>query len=186
MLSVPEVNDPGYEGGGSYSRALLNEIKQVHPDIDGSVAATSMELGSFSDIRSTSELDSYGLTINGVAIISSANLKDDGISAEEVQLALSEKAGELAVAGIVVSGNTDDGIILTAADGRNIQVDEDHISSNGFIFGNAFENTTLTNDDSTRSSIQYAEMTLTADVTLNLGGAKETNAGFADNQISFS
>lgn len=186
VLPVPEVTDPGYERGGSYSRALLNEIKQVHPDIDGLVAATTMELGSFSDIRSTSESDSYGLTINGVEIISSTNLKDDDITAEEVQLALSAKAGELAVAGIVVSGNTEDGITLTAADGRNIQVDEDHISSNGFISGNAFQNTALTNDDSTRSSIQYAQITLTADVTLNLGGAKETNAGFADNQSSFT
>lgn len=186
VLSVPEVTDPGYENGGSYPRALLDKISQVNPDITGSIAATSMELGAFSDITSTSESDTYGLTINGVAIISSANLKDDGISAEEVQLALSAKAGELAVAGIVVSGNTDDGITLTAADGRNIQVDEDHISSNGVVFGNAFENTTLTNDDSTRSSIQYAQITLEADVTLSLGGTKEANAGFADNQSSYT
>ena len=66
----------------------------------------------------------YSLTINGVSIISSVDLSTDTITDVEVQAALTAAATNLANAGVVVSGNTTDGITLTAADSRNIEVDE--------------------------------------------------------------
>ena len=49
-FTVPAVTDPGYADGGSYSKLILDSIKQANSSVSGSVAATSMSLGAFTTI----------------------------------------------------------------------------------------------------------------------------------------
>ena len=182
-FTVPAVTDPGYADGGSYSKLLLDSIKQANSSVDGSVAATSMSLGAWTDL-SGEAADTYALTINGVAIISSADLSADTITATEVQTALTNAATNLANVGVVVSGNTTDGVTLTAADSRNIKVVETVVDANGSLnTAHGFAGTAGT-AAGTSNSIQYANITLTAGETITINGTQETDAGFTNGQTS--
>lgn len=180
-FTVPAVTDPGFADGGSYSKLVLDSIKQANTSVDGSVAATSADLGIFTAVAGTNAADTYALTINGQAIISSTNLSTDGITQGELDTALANNATNLANLGIVVSGTAATGITLTASDGRNINVQQ-VVAETGTVsgtFANAQNNAT-----GTTNHIQYANITLTAGEQITIGGTQETDAGFTNSQTS--
>ena len=126
--------------------------------------------------------DTYALTINGVAIISSADLSaihygHRGSCTSTMLLLTWQTLGWLCQ-------GIRDAVTLTAADGRNVKVVETVVDANGSLnTAHGFAGTAGT-AAGTSNSIQYANITLTAGETITINGTQETDAGFTNGQTS--
>ncbi|NNF61204.1 MAG: flagellin, partial [Gammaproteobacteria bacterium] len=142
------------------------------------VQANSSVTSTFADVTDAVS-GTYSLSINGVSVYDGFDLSDPGndpLNKATVVTAVNQKAADTGVrASIDGSGD----VVLTSAEGRNIQVDETAGAAQGFtgtIGGTAF--TTA----GAQTGTERGTLTLSASENIALSGADAAFIGFADGQ----
>jgi flagellin len=131
----------------------------------------------------TDTLD-YSLTINGQSIFSTASITTAGITMDAAVTAINSRQSDT---GVVASKNTSNQLVLTAADGRNIDIAEttgftavDAVANSTGITESVFSTQTVTDAGAiaARQTIAQAltvrgaiNLQSSASVTINAGGA---------------
>lgn len=125
-------------GNGSYSANIVAAIQAADSDVVGSVGATSLAMGAFTDFSAVASTQ-YELKINDITLFTSA--ANTAVTAAEIDTAINSKASELAAQGITFSGTAAAGLTFARADGGNIVVSEEGIGGD-LANGEGFANTT--------------------------------------------
>lgn len=138
----------------------INESIQLH-GVQATPVATTLDLGA----PSFGDLDPGDFSINGVAIF--------GVVANQADL-LNLINGSTPSTGVVATAPGGD-ILLTAADGRNIQITTDGTQANSADFANFSLNGGVALDQVRRGTVSLAT---TDDQAIIIAGNASTNGGF--------
>lgn len=131
--------------------------------VSASANSTSLNLGSYS--LGGTAIAGTNFSINGQSIVPAANT---------VVSLLAAINGATGTTGVTGAQNGSGQIVLTAADGRNIEVTSDGSAPAGASFQNF--SLATTSDQVTRSTVT---LTSTGAQTITVGGTAPLNAGFA-------
>ncbi|HEX7115023.1 MAG TPA: flagellin hook IN motif-containing protein, partial [Steroidobacter sp.] len=127
----------------------------------------------------------YSLTINGQVIFDDSALDASGITMDQVVAAINSRQNET---GVVASKNDDNQLVLTASDGRNIEIEEsfsftdnDSATDSSVTVASAFSSATLTDDttDATDTGTLTQSLTYRGKVTLQSSDDITINQGQA-------
>jgi|RhiMetdeSRZDD1v2_1073273.scaffolds.fasta_scaffold249144_2 flagellin len=139
------------------------------------VTATNSQQSDFADVQAAD----YDLSINGIAIYSDYDATVDGdLTAADVMNAINGQADETGVRAEIDAGSGD--LVLTAADGRNIEIDQNATAGEGFqgtIGGTDFSS------GGAQNGVGRGTLTLSASDNITLGGNDEAVLGFTDGQV---
>jgi flagellin len=147
-------------------------------------AGSNMFLDVTGTVGGTDEL-TYSLTINGEVIFDDAAIDDTGMTMDQVVAAINSKQNET---GVVASKNDDNQLVLTASDGRNIEIEEsfsftdnDSATDSSVTVASAFSSATLTDDttDATDTGTLTQSLTYRGQVTLQSSDDITINQGQA-------
>ncbi|MBM7424405.1 flagellin [Spongiibacter marinus] len=155
------------EGGQAASSAYAKAEAINAAGISGLSALASTEATiAFVDITSAGGAGTYSLQINDVDVFDNAVVSAT-FDIDDVAAAINAKSGELGISAEV--DGTD--IVLTAADGRTIQIDE---TTGGDTAGGVGDST------------NYGEITLAASEVITVAGSAPGTTGFSAGSIALS
>ena len=156
---------------GSYSQNILNAITAADSDITGTIAATSLDMGAFTDFAAVAST-TYNLTVGGVSLFTSS--ANTAVTAAEIDNAVNSKASELAAVGITFSGTAAAGgtnLTFARADGGNVVVSEEGAGGD-LADAEGFASTTARLLDASGPVLTngYGAITLTSDFNFTIQG----------------
>jgi flagellin len=162
---------PGQEADSAYAKKVALDAAGVS---GLTVTATDEQTSTFADVQAAD----YDLSINGVVIYEDydATVNPD-LTAATVADAINVQAGETGVRATVDS-NCD--LVLSAADGRNIEIDQNATAGEGLtgtIGGTDFS------QGGAQNGVGRGTIALAATQNLTLAGADAAAIGFTDGQI---
>ncbi|HYC42129.1 MAG TPA: flagellin [Noviherbaspirillum sp.] len=191
-------SDTTYRGGSSaYAKAAAINASGV-----AGVSASATNVQTFDDnaVAADTFLDltagtlgatdsiSYTLTVNGEKVFDDASVTASGITMDAAISAINTKQFDT---GVVASKDENGKLVLTAADGRDIKVEEEFVfadgatvadNSNGVVAETVFSTQTIT-DDATDSAdgatLTQGALTFKGSVTLNASADVTINSGQA-------
>jgi flagellin len=174
-VDVGAVADPG--ASGSLSGAIAAAITAADSQVSVAIGASSLDTATFVTASSDDATDTYDFSVEGVSVISSANLLADDVTAAEVDTALGLNAtvDALAAVGVTFTGTAAGGdLTFSKADGSNLDVVQS-FTTNGTIAG-GFDGGDL-NAAASTTSATYGALTLTSASDIVIAGATPASAG---------
>jgi flagellin len=180
-------------GTSAYSKAMAINASGV-----SGVTASATNVQTFNDVIADgvfarvvgetfadSEQVRYSLSINGTAVLTQSDITSSDLTVDAVISAINT---EQFTTGVVASKNATNQLVLTAADGRNIQVDETvrfvdtadaGAESAAFTVQSAFSTVTITDADGADNTGNHAhgQLTFRGQLTLNSSDDITINAG---------
>jgi flagellin len=168
------ASEDGALDGQEADSAYAKKIALDGAGVSGlTVTATNEQTTTFGTVAAAD----YDLAINGVDIyVDYDATANPDLTAGAVMDAINVQAGQTGVRASIVSGD----LVLTAADGRNILVEQNATAGEGFtgtIGGTDFST------GGAQSGTGRGTLTLAASSNLTLGGTDEAFIGFTDGQI---
>ena len=161
----------GQEADSAYAKKVALDAAGVS---GLTVTATDVQTSTFADV----EAADYDLSINGVVILEDYDATVNGdLTVAAAADAINVQAGETGVRA-TVDANGD--LVLTAADGRNIEIDQNATAGEGLtgtIGGTDFS------QGGSQNGVGRGTIELSASQNITLEGADAAAIGFTDGQI---
>jgi flagellin len=165
---------PGQDADSAYAKKIALDGAGVS---GLTVTASNTQTSEFADV--TTDTD-YDLSINDVVIYSDYDSTgvEGPLTAATVMDAINAQAGQTGVRASIDAGTGD--LVLTAADGRNIEIDQTATAGEGLqdtIGGTDFSG------GGAQNGVGRGTVTLSASEAITLGGSDEAFIGFSDGQV---